>query len=165
MADYVFCRYGAFERRAVAAYGERFVDYDFGGKANCRGAVGEDAKGKATACDGYWLCRVFLWLLFSKSTVPIVIGIMGFGYSMAGIYPTTVSFCGGLIQKYSMAWSFILTLASFGSILMPMIIGRIAESVGIQWGIRSIIVVVLIDLLLIVALQFYIRRHQEEFTA
>lgn len=135
------------------------------GRLTAAALSGRMRKEKLLLAMGIGFVGFFFWLLFSKSTVPIVIGIMGFGYSMAGIYPTTVSFCGGLIQKYSMAWSFILTLASFGSILMPMIIGRIAESVGIQWGIRSIIVVVLIDLLLIVALQFYIRRHQEEFTA
>ncbi|MCM1125166.1 MAG: MFS transporter [Lachnospiraceae bacterium] len=103
----------------------------------------------------------FFWLLVSRSTVLIVIGIMGFGYSMAGIYPTTVSFCGGLIQKYSVAWSFILTIASFGSILMPMIIGRIAESAGIAYGMSSIVVVVLIDLALILTLNFYMRRSRE----
>ena len=86
---------------------------------------------------------------------------MGFGYSMAGIYPTTVSFCGGLIQKYSMAWSFILTTASFGSILMPMIIGRIAESAGIAYGMSSIVVVVLIDLALIFSLNIYMRRREQ----
>lgn len=99
----------------------------------------------------------FFWLLFAKSTPLIVIGIMGFGYSMAGIYPTTVSFCGSLIQKYSMAWSFILTIASFGSILMPMIIGRIAESMGIAYGMSSVVVVVMIDLLLIIALNIYMK--------
>lgn len=135
------------------------------GRLTAAALSGKMRKEKLLLAMGVGFVGFFFWLLFSKSTVPIVIGIMGFGYSMAGIYPTTVSFCGGLIQKYSMAWSFILTLASLGSILMPMIIGRIAESVGIQWGIRSIIVVVLIDLLLIVALQFYIRRHQEEFAA
>lgn len=100
----------------------------------------------------------FFWLLLCRDTLLIVIGIMGFGYSMAGIYPTTVSFCGGLIQKYSMAWSFILTTASFGSILMPMIIGRIAESAGIFYGMSSIVVVVLIDLVLIFSLNIYMRR-------
>lgn len=103
----------------------------------------------------------FFWLLLSRNTVLIVIGIMGFGYSMAGIYPTTVSFCGGLIKKYSVAWSFILTIASFGSILMPMIIGRIAESAGIAYGMSSIVIVVLIDLALILALNFYMRRNRE----
>lgn len=103
----------------------------------------------------------FFWLLLSRNTILIVIGIMGFGYSMAGIYPTTVSFCGGLIRKYSVAWSFILTIASFGSILMPMIIGRIAESAGIAYGMSSIVVVVLIDLALILTLNFYMRRNRE----
>lgn len=104
----------------------------------------------------------FFWLLFSKNTLPIVVGIMGFGYSMAGIYPTTVSFCGRLIQKYSMAWSFILTMASFGSILMPMIIGRIAEHAGIAYGMSSIVVVVLVDLALIAGLNLYMKRNHEE---
>ncbi len=103
----------------------------------------------------------FFWLLLCRNTILIVIGIMGFGYSMAGIYPTTVSFCGGLIKKYSVAWSFILTIASFGSILMPMIIGRIAESAGIAYGMSSIVVVVLIDLGLVLALNLYMRRNRE----
>lgn len=107
----------------------------------------------------------FFWLLFCRETVLIVIGIMGFGYSMAGIYPTTVSFCGGLIQKYAMAWSFILTTASFGSILMPTIIGRIAESAGIAYGMSSIVVVVVIDLLLILGLNVYKRRNPDRSDA
>ena len=88
----------------------------------------------------------------------IVLGIVGFGYSMAGVYPTTVSFCGGLIQKYALAWSFILTLASLGSIIMPTIIGRIAESAGIVYGMSSVAVVILIDFLLITALNIYIKK-------
>ncbi len=133
------------------------------GRLTAAALSGKVRKEKLLLAMGVGFVGFFFWLLFSKSTVPIVIGIMGFGYSMAGIYPTTVSFCGGLIQKYSMAWSFILTLASFGSILMPMIIGRIAESVGIAYGMSSIVVVVLVDLALITALHFYIRRHRAEF--
>lgn len=133
------------------------------GRLTVAALSGKVKKEKLLFVMGIGFVGFFFWLLFSKSTVPIIIGIMGFGYSMAGIYPTTVSFCGRLIQKYSMAWSFILTLASFGSILMPMIIGRIAESAGIAYGMSSIVVVVLIDLALIVALNFYIRRHREAF--
>lgn len=133
------------------------------GRLTVAALSGKVKKEKLLLVMGFGFVGFFFWLLFSKSTVPIVIGIMGFGYSMAGIYPTTVSFCGGLIQKYSMAWSFILTLASLGSILMPMIIGRIAENVGIAYGMSSIVVVVLVDLALIVALNFYIRRHRAEF--
>jgi fucose permease len=102
----------------------------------------------------------FIVLLFSRNTAVIVLGILGFGYSMAGIYPTTVSFAGKLISKYSMAWSFILTFASMGSILMPTIIGRIAETAGIVSGMSSVVTVVAIDLVMICLLRRYIKKHQ-----
>lgn len=98
-------------------------------------------------------------LLFSRNVPLIIIGIMGFGYSMAGIYPTTVSYAGELMHKYSYAWSFILTMASFGSILMPSVIGRIAESAGIAYGMSSIIVTVAVDMVLIFALTAYYKTR------
>ncbi len=101
---------------------------------------------------GVGIVLFFVLLLFARNTAFIVICIMGFGFSMAGIYPTTVSFCGDLIKKYSLSWSFILTIASFGSILMPSIIGRIAESYGIYPGICSIAVAVVLDLIFIIML-------------
>ena len=87
---------------------------------------------------------------------------MGFGFSMAGIYPTTVSFTGNLIQKYPLARSFILTTASIGSILMPSIIGTIADTAGIYYGMSSIVVVVLIDLLFILGLAVYVSRLRKK---
>lgn len=84
---------------------------------------------------------------------------MGFGYSMAGIYPTTVSFSGTLIEKYPLAWSFILTFASIGSIVMPSIIGRIAESAGIFYGMSSIVAVVFVDMGCIIGLVAYVAKH------
>ena len=107
---------------------------------------------------GAGLVLFFILLITGRSTLQIVIGIMGFGYSMAGIYPTTVSFAGKLIQKSPMSWSFILTLASFGSILMPSIIGRIAEKAGIFYGMSSIVVVIVIDMILIIGLTGYMKR-------
>jgi len=101
----------------------------------------------------------FVLLLFGRTTPLILFGIMGFGFSMAGIYPTTVSFTGLIIQKYPMAWSYILTLASFGSILMPSIIGSIAETAGIYYGMSSIVAVVAIDLIFILVLNRYIKKH------
>lgn len=110
---------------------------------------------------GFGLVGFLILLLFSSTTPLILVGIMGFGFSMAGLYPTTVSFSGSLIQKYSLAWSFILTLASFGSILMPSIIGKIAETAGIYYGMQSIIAVVVIDLVCILLLVRHIRKMRK----
>ena len=119
-------------------------------------------KEKLLVCMGIGLVGFFFLLLFSRSLPLILIGIMGFGFSMAGIYPTTVSFTGTLIQKYSLAWSFILTLASIGSIMMPSSIGKIAETAGFYYGMSSFVVVVLVDLFLIIGLAIYVsklRKH------
>lgn len=108
---------------------------------------------------GAGLVIFFIVLITGKSTPQIVVGIMGFGYSMAGIYPTTVSFAGKLNQKYSLSWSFMLTIASIGSIAMPSIIGKIAEAAGIFSGMCSIVAVVVIDMIFILALTAYMRRN------
>ena len=76
-------------------------------------------------------------------------------------YPTTVSFAGNLIEKYPIAWSFILTIASIGSIVMPSIIGKIAETAGIFYGMGSIVVVVFIDMVCILALVRYLKKQNQ----
>ena len=120
------------------------------------------AKEKLLPVMGVGLVAFFIILIFSKTTFWIMFGIVGFGYSMAGIYPTTVSFAGKLLQKYSMAWSFILTTASFGSILMPSVIGKIAAGAGIAVGMSSVAVVLVIDFVCIIALCMYSVRSQKE---
>lgn len=105
---------------------------------------------------GMGFALFFFVLLSGRSTGMIVVGIIGFGFSMAGIYPTTVSVAGYIIQKYQLAWSFMLTIASFGSIIMPSVIGKIAQQAGIVYGMWSVVVAVLIDLTLLTVLKFYL---------
>lgn len=102
----------------------------------------------------------FVILMISRSSLLIFWAIMGFGFSMAGIYPTIVSFAGHIIKKYSMCWSFMLTMASMGSIIMPSVIGKIAESAGIIYGMSSIVTVVIIDMILIICLTGYIKSEK-----
>lgn len=118
------------------------------------------AKEKLLPVMGCGLVLFFILLILSRSTFLIMVGIVGFGYSMAGIYPTTVAFSGSIIQKYPMAWSFILTIASLGSIIMPSIIGKIAEAAGIAVGMSSVALAVLVDLAFIIILCVYAGKHK-----
>jgi fucose permease len=120
------------------------------------------AKEKLLPIMGVGIVVFFIMLIMSRSTVPIMIGIMGFGFSMAGIYPTTVSFSGSIIDKYPFCWSFILTIASFGSIIMPSIIGKIAEVAGIAVGMSSVAFVVVLDLVFILILCRYSAKNKQE---
>ena len=105
---------------------------------------------------GAGLVGFFILLILSRSTTWIMIGIMGFGFSMAGIYPTTVSFSGRLIQKYPLSWSFILTTASLGSIVMPSVIGKIAAGAGIFYGMSSIAAAIAVDVVFILILVWHV---------
>lgn len=120
---------------------------------------GKVKKGTLLRIMGAGLVLFFIIVMTAKTTPWIMVGIMGFGYSMAGIYPTVVSSAGLLSQKYSMSWSVLLTLASMGSILMPSVIGKIAEVAGIFYGMSSIVAVVVVDMVLIILLTAYMRKN------
>ncbi len=118
-------------------------------------------KGKLLLLMGLGLVFFFFLLISSTDTVWIVAGILGFGYSMAGVYPTTVSFAGAIIEKYAVAWSFMLTMASIGSIVMPSVIGKIAETTGIFAGMSSIMAVLFVDMAFIIGLVAYTKKYPE----
>lgn len=111
---------------------------------------------------GVGLVLFFGVLITGMSPVQIMIGIMGFGISMAGIYPTTVSFSGLMMEDYPMAWSYILTMASIGSVLMPSVIGKIADAAGIAVGMSSVGVVVVIDFVFILILTAFVHTKGEK---
>ena len=119
-------------------------------------------KSKLLRLMGVGFVAFFFVLLFSRTTPLIIFGIMGFGFSMSGIYATTISFSGKLFEKYTLSWSFLLTIASLGSILMPTVIGAIADNAGIETGMSSLVVVILIDICMILLLTKYARKHKED---
>lgn len=91
----------------------------------------------------------FIILLTAKSMTPITIGIIGVGFCMAGLYPTTISCIGKIIKEYPMGLSFLLTFAGLGAILMPSLIGFVAQNIGIVGGMSTVIVAVVITVLFI----------------
>lgn len=91
---------------------------------------------------GVGFVAFFVLVLFGRTLPVITLGIAGFGFSMAGIYPTTVSFSGDVIKRYPLAWSTMLTTASLGSILMPSLIGAVAQHAGIYAGMCTIVAAV-----------------------
>ena len=91
----------------------------------------------------------FLVMLLNRSPVPITIGTMGLGFFMAGLYPTTISDVGKSLKQYPLAMSTLLTIAGCGSILMPSIIGAVAQKFGIVGGMSTVLVAVVVCMFLI----------------
>lgn len=103
----------------------------------------------------------FIILLTATSMTPITIGIIGVGFCMAGLYPTTISCVGKILKAYPMGLSFLLTFAGLGAIIMPSLIGFVAQKVGIAGGMSIVIIAVVITVLFIFY-NHYIYRDLDE---
>jgi fucose permease len=82
----------------------------------------------------------FYGLLLATTHLGVItFAIMGLGFSMAGIYPTTISTVGPTIKLYPMAMGVLLLIGGIGSILMPLITGALSDAFGIFYGMLAII--------------------------
>jgi len=89
----------------------------------------------------------FALMLFSNSAIFSVIFLLGVGLSLAGIYPTTMATRRGATSSVSIG--FTIAFSSFGSILMPIVIGAVADRRGLSTGIALLLVALV--LLVVVA--------------
>lgn len=80
----------------------------------------------------------FLLFLLSSSTWAIAICILGLGFCLSGIYPTTISNAGSVLKGSSLAMGTILGIAGLGGIIMPYVTGVVAENYDIKGGMTAI---------------------------
>lgn len=93
----------------------------------------------------------FYLLLLSTTNLKIItFAIMGLGYSMAGIYPTTVSTIGKVLKTYPMAMGVFLVLGGLGAIIMPIITGALSHAFGIFAGMGAIVVAIVLMIIFVI---------------
>ncbi len=92
----------------------------------------------------------YLLLLSTQNILIITIAIMGLGFSMAGIYPTTIATFGSTIKLYPMAMGVLLMLGGVGSIIMPIVIGALSDRFGILAGMSAIIFVIVMMMVFVI---------------
>lgn len=92
----------------------------------------------------------YLLLLSTQNLTTITIAIMGLGFSMAGIYPTTISNTGSFIKKYPMSMGVLLMLGGVGAIVMPTITGSLSDAYGIFAGMSAIVVAIVLMIVCVI---------------
>lgn len=108
--------------------------------------VGKVSRRLLLTIDGVGLLAFFLLVFFSRSTVPIVIGIAGVGLFMATIYTSAMAIGTESVRGNDLGVSSMILAGSFGGILTPAAVGLVAEHAGIQAGMG---IVVLMTVLLL----------------
>lgn len=106
-------------------------------------------------------CSVFYFLMMlAKGPVTAMLLLFAFAFSMAGVNPTAVASAGRMTTVTSMG--VMLPVASVGGILMPWVIGIVAENISITAGMACDIVPCVGMLLLSMAVK---KLEQEEDAA
>lgn len=92
----------------------------------------------------------YILLLYTRNLTVITIAITGLGFSMAGIYPTTVSNVGSIIKAYPMSMGVLLVIGGIGAIIMPIITGALSDVYGILAGMTAIVFAIIFMLLCVI---------------
>ncbi|MGH4049902.1 MAG: MFS transporter [Clostridium sp.] len=88
----------------------------------------------------------YVLLISSRDLTVITIAIMGLGFSMAGIYPTTISSVGNTIKAYPMSMGVLLMIGGAGAILMPIVTGALSDAFGILAGMTAVVFAIVLML-------------------
>ncbi|MDR1571895.1 MAG: MFS transporter [Clostridiales Family XIII bacterium] len=84
----------------------------------------------------------FALLMAAGQGALLFVASVGLGFFMSGIYSTVIANAGHIFSRYRLAFGFYITISGIGAIIMPSVVGVIAEGHGIQSGIKAISVCV-----------------------
>ena len=87
-----------------------------------------------------FIAIVLLVNTHTATMAAIIIAILGLG--MSAIYPTTVAAAGPIIEGSTMGLSLLTGISAIGGILVPQIIGILADHVGIAGAMVTVVLTV-----------------------
>ena len=122
--------------------------------------VGKVSRKIILVVDGVGLLVFFLLVFFSRSELPIFLGIMGVGLFMATIYTSALALGTASIKGNDLGVSTMIFVGSTGGIITPAVVGMVAEKAGIQMGMGVVVAVTV--LLLITILVSVCAKDTEE---
>lgn len=94
-------------------------------------------------------CLIFFILLIStQNIVFITVCMIGLGFFLAGIYPTSIANAGLLIKGSTKGMAILLAISGLGGIIMPQIVGLLADQIGIVGAIAFLAIDAAIILIL-----------------
>lgn len=123
----------------------------FAGRMVGAAITGKISRGKVLLVDGAGFFLFFSLVFFSRTPLPITVGIIGVGFFMATIYPTAFAFGSDFIKGNDLGSSAMIFTGSVGGIITPALVGFVAEQSGIRAGMG---VVVVLTFLLVLSIIF-----------
>lgn len=114
------------------------------GRLLCAGLSARVSQKILIMVSSFGVVAFFALMLFSGSIVAVTAAVAGLGLSMAGISPMIYSDAADYTNTYPMATSVILATGGAGGLLMPTVVGAIADVRGFTGGMSAILVSVVL---------------------
>lgn len=86
----------------------------------------------------------FILMIITKNPIIITFSIGGLGFFCAGIYPACIAGSKRIINNSTAGMSFLLAFSSFGGIIVPQVIGIIADRMGLVSAILYLVIIMLV---------------------
>ncbi len=122
--------------------------------------VGKVSRKIILVVDGVGLLVFFLLVFFSRSELPIFLGIMGVGLFMATIYTSALALGTERIKGNDLGVSTMILVGTTGGIITPAVVGMVAEKAGIQTG-MGVVVAVTVLLLIAILISVFSKGTEE----
>lgn len=90
----------------------------------------------------------FFLLIMTKSLPVVTVSLLGFGFFLAGIYPTCVANAGPLIKGSTLGIPVLTAISAMGGILAPQLVGFAADHMGIVAAIGILVINVILVIVL-----------------
>ena len=90
---------------------------------------------------------VLIWfsvMVLSNIAIFMVVGLIGLGFFMSGIYGAALACAGSIIDKYPMSMGMFITLPGIGAVVFPGLVGIVSNSLGVRSGIKVLYIIIAI---------------------
>ena len=132
----------------------------FIGRMGGAAVTGKISRSKLLLVDGVGFFACFLVMFFSRTPVPIILGLVGVGLFMATIYPTAFAFGSDCVRGNDLGCSVMIFTGSAGGIITPFLVGQVAERAGIQAGMGVVAAFTALLLVSIILSVWSVKRTQ-----
>lgn len=133
----------------------------FAGRMIGAAIVGKVSRKHLLVADGIGLMLFFLLVFFSRSQLPIVLGIIGVGLFQATIYTSAMALGTESVRGNDLGVSWMILAGSAGGIITPATVGLVAERAGIQAG-MGVVVIMTVLLLVTILISVFTKGGNEE---
>lgn len=90
---------------------------------------------RALTVMGAFCTVLYLFLVQAKTPVTAILALFAFAFAMSGVNPLAVAGVGEQMSAVSMG--ILLPISGIGAIVMPLIIGILADSIGLRAGMAA----------------------------